>query len=185
MTSTFEQTDITATLEPIPDPHGDYCMRCERELPCVCGRLPYVTLFVRDDPLDMFVWCCNVCGLDLRDGVCELHTPKEIPGLELIPCDATPRHQRMWIVESDTFIPDYYPCPDCMWTETQKALDAAVHAQHGGWRRWRLTLRLVRVLTRARVLSYSTAYGSPCTGCITVRRRRARLSAARRKAAAS
>lgn len=173
--NTFEQTDLTATLQPIPDSHGDYCTRCEREMPCVCGHLPYVTLFVYDDDRQMYGWRCNVCGLDLRDGPCELHTPKDVPGFDLIRCDATPRHERTWIVESDTFRPDWQPCPQCMWEEAQQALDELTHAQHGRWRRWRVTLRMVRLLERARIVRWhSTAFGSPCDGCVTVHWRWAR-----------
>lgn len=174
MTSTYEQADITA-LAPIPNRHGDYCTRCERDLPCVCGRLPYVSLFLYDDEQQMYFWRCNVCGTDVSQEPCEAHAPNEVPGFDLIPCDATPRHERMWVAESDTFRGDLNPCLHCLYEDNQAEIARLRHEAHGAWRSWRVTGGVVRVLCRLRIASSWTGnHWGPCNGCVTISWRRFR-----------
>jgi hypothetical protein len=166
VSTTFEQTDLTAILEPIPDSAGDYCMRCERELPCVCGHLPYVTLFIRDENLDAYIWCCNVCGLDLRNGPCELHTPTDVPGLERVECTASPRHEPTWTVANDGRYENC--CPWCLLDDEHARHPVPEpHERHGRWRSWRATRRVVRLLEVARVTTGHTfVSGGGCPGCV-------------------
>lgn len=161
----YQQTDLTATLKPIPDPVGDYCLRCERELPCVCGRLPYVSLFVYDETRHRYALICNVCGVDVQDSPCPLHTPLDVPGLALIACAATPRHERVWMVASDTA--DYQPCPICLLEQARGEHEGCEHARHGRWRAWRVTRRVVRFLEMTRVTTGHTfVIGGDCPGCV-------------------
>ena len=172
MTSTFEQTDLAATLEPIPDTHGDYCTRCKRPdlEDCVCGRLPYVSLFVYDDARQQFTWICNVCGVNVQGEPCPLHTPLDVPGLDLVDCHAVPRHERVWMAASDTH--EYQPCPHCLLEQARDDHEGCEHAQHGRWRAWRVTGRVARVLARLRLLQiHSYTHSGGCHGCISIGRR--------------
>lgn len=161
MSTTFDQTDITVTLKPVPDEHGE-CRRCHDSAEdCMCGRGSYYEMYAHDTQMMV----CNLCGWGTHEGPCPLHAPREIPGLYLIPCDAVPPHGPTFIPQSEA---DHYaPCPWCQWHEAAARHEGCRHSHHRRWRSWRLTGRVVHVLSRLNLLTYTYGQGGGCPGCYT------------------
>jgi hypothetical protein len=167
--------DTRPLLATLYDPDIDQCARCERgEGGCVCGRLPYVELFVWNETTQLFDWLCNVCGLEVGrfDRVhCPEHVPGEIPGLVMAECwaEGGDQHPRIWYPDQDNGYG--HPCPFCMLAQAREAHEGCDHARHGAWRRWWFTHRAEHWLSRARLIrGCSYRSGGACMGkrmCLT------------------
>lgn len=156
------------------DPDIDECTRCGRgEDGCVCGRLPYVELFVWNESTQLFEWLCNVCGIEVGrfDRVhCPEHVPGEIPGLVMAECfgERDRQHPRVWYPNQDNGYGN--PCPFCMLTPAAEAHEGCEHARHGAWRRWWVTHKAMHWLSRARLVQCTYRSGGACMGkrsCLT------------------
>jgi len=164
-------TTTTPLLASLYDPDRDECSRCHRDDPCVCGRGPYLELFVYNDEAEAWEFMCNLCGLVLGLGTqhCPEHAPTVIPGLVLERCLAEPAHRRTWQVATD--MDDWHgvPCQECMLVQATQEHSGCDHARHGRWRSWKATRRLARVLHFLRLSTGSTfRSGGACgPGCVT------------------
>lgn len=136
---------------------------------------PYKQLFVcssteRDedgdcihDDLCTWTWQCNGCGRDVSGKPCPEHAPAEVPGLQMIRCEAG--HGPTWVVDDDGYEPS---CPWCVIADEVKAHEGCEHAAHGRWRRWKVVHRaLSRLYALGVVSGHGTVYGRGCHGCAT------------------
>lgn len=123
---------------------------------------PYKELFVfdypdGDDDSPKAYFICNVCGVTVDDAPCTEHAPLNTPGLILVECDATPRHSRTWVLDSEGFTP---PCMYCMYDGLQERVDYLERCRHWPWRRSRLFWRLAsRAYWLGIVSGYGTSFG--------------------------
>ncbi|MGI8333433.1 hypothetical protein ACRYCC_26070 [Actinomadura scrupuli] len=126
------------------------------------GQSPaYLEVFVMDDRPDGNPDCyfaCNICERRLDDGPCPDHAPLNVPGLQLVECDAQPRHPHVWMVASEAYDP---PCMYCAYELQQGRIDELTRCRHWGWRRSRL---FGRVASRAYGLGVVTGYGTSFGG---------------------
>lgn len=125
---------------------------------------PYQELFTVGDMPDgdgspdcYFV--CNICDRRVDDAPCPDHAPINVPGLFLVPCDATPRHVRVWILDFDTR--DYgVPCMYCAHEAMQERVEWLERCRHWPWRRWKLLWRLASLAYGLGVIAgYGGSYG--------------------------
>jgi hypothetical protein len=108
---------------------------------------------------------CGTCGRWLNGDPCPAHAPFDVPGLQLAPCDAMPRHHRTWFLATDTGYEP--PCMYCAWDAINQAHAGCDHSHHGTWRRWRITHKVVSRLTRLGVLTGpGFTYSTHCRGCL-------------------
>lgn len=126
-----------------------------------------------DHPTDVacdWGWCCNADGCHTRvdDVPCPEHAPVAFPGLRLVECQAEPRH---FLYSHDR--DDYgHGCPACwskhVWNQLVELRESTHRYRHRAWRRWRVTVRVVRLLRRiGMVRAYSLSWGDGCRGCMT------------------
>lgn len=114
-------------------------------------------------------WICNADGCRIRvdDVPCPEHAPVAFPGLRLVECQAEPRH---WLFSHDR--EDYgHGCPACrskqLWAQLVELRVSTHRYRHGGWRRWRVTWWVVRVLRRVGLVRGSgMSWGDGCRGCV-------------------
>lgn len=120
-----------------------------------------------DDRIDCG-WVCNICYTPVDETPCPDHAPVHVPGLELVPCTASPRHPFMWLHACEDLGYGGPECAFCELTAAQQAHAGCEHARHPAWGRWWITHRL---LSHAYVLGIITGhgaiYGSACDGCLT------------------
>jgi hypothetical protein len=92
-------------------------------------------------------------------------------GWELIEC--TKGHPVMWMPDDQwSYSP---PCPYCSFDDLQARHAGCEHAQHGRWRRWRVTHRLVGwAYVLGLVTASACAWGDGCSHCLTMVRWRGR-----------
>lgn len=138
ITPMADQTDAVTPLEEVLKPDG-----------------PYFELLLMDDehPAGVVGHVCNQCGWDVRDGTCPEHAPRDVPGLTLVACDATPRHW-LWIIAGDYYDPPCYRC-DAIWLRQRD--EERRDAPHRRWRHWYRRTdwweRLLRVGSRLGLLT--------------------------------
>lgn len=121
------------------------------------------------DPDCDWGWCCNADGCRTRvdEQPCPQHAPIVFPGLRPVECQAEPRHY-LYSHDRD----DYgHGCPGCYskWLFDQLVeLRQATHRyRHRAWRRWRVTVRAVRLLRRIGLDRGSgMSWGDGCRGCM-------------------
>src|SRR4051812_41736289 len=103
------------------------------------GQAPaYFEEFVMDDGPDGspdYHFACNICARRLHGGPCPDPAPLDVPGLQLVKCDAEPRHPHGWMVASDAFEP---PCMYCASACAHDRIDYLTRCRHWAWRRSRL-----------------------------------------------
>jgi hypothetical protein len=162
-------TEPRALISCTFDDDGE-CSRCRRDDPGVCGRGPYLELFVYDDETESWEWMCNLCGLVLSLAVqhCPAHAPTEVPGLTLDYCWNFPPHRRAWSVATD--MDDWHgsPCGECTHLAFASQHVDCAHARHARWRStWaaRKTQRVLGWLRLVKRVGYN--YGPGCRGCAT------------------
>jgi hypothetical protein len=127
---------------------------------------PYFETLAMDDehPSGKVGFVCATCRREVDNQPCRDHAPVEVPGLELVECDATPRHWS-WVLASDA---NGYgiPCWQCEVGRESKARyeDAEQRAKH--WtRRWRGWTATRWIISKAHSLGVISGYclniGSP------------------------
>lgn len=121
---------------------------------------PYKELFVMEPTEDGSPDCyfvCNVCERSVDDGPCPDHAPLNVPGLQLVECDASPRHPHVWMVDSEAYGP---PCMSCLYDAQKEKLDYLQRCRHTWVRRTRLFRRLARyAYALGIVVGYGTSLG--------------------------
>lgn len=92
-------------------------------------------------------------------------------GWQLVDCDQG--HPVMWMPDDQWCYPA--PCMYCCYDAEARAHDGCQHAQHGRWRRWRISHRLVgRAYVLGLVTGSGTRWGGGCNRCLTMIRWRGR-----------
>lgn len=136
----------------------------------------YLELFILDHENDEggpdAYFICNICGRGVDNEPCPDHAPLHVPGLQLVECDATPRHPRTWTLASEAYPPT---CMSCLYADLQKAHAGCDHTHHGRWRRWSITRRLAgRAYWLGIIGSYVITHDAHCHGCVSRPRWRGR-----------
>lgn len=121
---------------------------------------PYHECFRMEDehPEQRIGFVCSTCERSVDDGPCPDHAPREVPGLALVECEATPRHWA-WVLASDA---NGYgiPCYACMLNEQAAERRAAEDRRNQHWvNRWRYWSLTSKVASRAYVLGVIGGYG--------------------------
>lgn len=108
---------------------------------------------------------CGTCRRPVSEGPCPDHAPLDVPGLDLAPCSAEPRHPRTWFLAADGYPP---PCMYCSYDALQAAHRGCEHSRHRAWRRWKVTHWLAgRGYSLGVVASHGSSYGLGCDDCLT------------------
>jgi hypothetical protein len=137
-------------------------------------EIPYLEAFgcFRDDGEDHdhegdcdWGFYCAACSRPVNDGPCPVHAPRDIPGLVLAECDATPRHPHTWFYATEGYPP---PCMYCSWDALNESHRGCEHSHHRPWRRWKATRWLAsRGYTLGVTSGHSISWGAGCDGCVT------------------
>jgi hypothetical protein len=129
---------------------------------------PYLeVLDMRTDADGFFIayFSCNVCGQNVDNAPCPDHAPLNVPGLQLIECDAIPRHPYAWLVCSEA-----HP-PQCFWCRAltlQADIDEFRACKHWPWRRSHITYRIYSWMYALGIISsHLISWGGPDhRGCV-------------------
>jgi hypothetical protein len=97
---------------------------------------PYKELFVTDAGGGLCGYICNQCGRNVDHEPCPEHAPVEVPGLQMVHCDARPRHRRMWVLDFEGIESS---CPYCQLNQRDERIAYLERCRHWSWRRSRLT----------------------------------------------
>ena len=112
---------------------------------------------------------CALCPGEHAD-TC-VHTPVErLDQLELIGCDAEPRHHETWTRRDPEA---WYPpgCPYCWHDNARDQHAGCEHSHHWPWRRWQISHRVLGwAYSLGLVAGWGVSYDAPhCYGCISGR----------------
>lgn len=134
-------------------------------MPSITDLGPYRELFVwaEEHPNAHVGFLCSICNRPTDEQPCPDHAPTDVPGLQLVECDATPRHW-LWVLDRDD-----YGAP-CFWCERDRYAEREWQAdtcRHWPWRRWKLTRRLASWAYQLGVIAGSgTRTGNGCDWCL-------------------
>lgn len=131
----------------------------------------YRELFVmyEEHPLggDNVGFICSECSAVVNERPCPEHGPGERVGpLVLVPCDTSPRHLEVYVVDRD----DYgTPCMYCAYESIREDHAPCAHSHHWPWRRWKITGRVSHRLAVLGVLGGGGSWtlDGHCDGCHT------------------
>lgn len=108
---------------------------------------------------------CSQCSRPDDGKPGPVHAPREIPGLVLADCDATPRHAHTWFYATEGYPP---PCMYCAWQAASDAHKGCEHSRHWPWRRWKATRWLaIKGHWLGVVRSHWVTHDSHCHGCVS------------------
>ena len=118
---------------------------------------PYYESFRMEDdhPAGLIGFVCSTCERSVDDGPCPDHAPRDVPGLALVECEATPRHWA-WVLASDA---NGYgiPCYRCILgeqaAERRESEDRRNRRWVNRWRYWPLTRKAASWAYRLGVIS--------------------------------
>lgn len=97
------------------------------------------------------------------DAVCANPMPAP-PGLELVECDAEPRHWPTYVAHVDGMYPTY--CHQCAYQVGLPRQNELVHkAEHRRWHRWRVTARFARHAYAWGLIAASATHYNGCKDC--------------------
>jgi hypothetical protein len=112
---------------------------------------------------------CSICGAAVDLDPCPDHAPTQVPGLQIVHCEAEPRHW-LWMLDSDAYPP---PCYRCELDRAYERERLGRQCRHWPWRRWRVLWLAYRwVLEPVRLASGFTvtwSHGDGHDGCQTWR----------------
>ena len=125
---------------------------------------PYSEVFVFPAGDELPFFACKSCGRDVSLDPCPDHAPMAPPGFRLVDCTAEPRHLA-WVHDRE----DYGAmCPYCTLGDYMERERLARQCRHWGWRRWKLTHKLIGWAYRLGLTSNGGgwAHGDGCDGCL-------------------
>lgn len=128
---------------------------------------PYLEVFAIGEEHPAGEGCgfvCNICDRPVDDDVCPDHGPRDVPGLRLLPCEATPPH-RVWVAARE----DYgVPCLQCLLDQQWEQERQARQCRHWPWRRWKVTHRVASWTYQMGVTAGGSSWktGDGCDGCL-------------------